>query len=504
MQESSVLDKAVQLSNIYYNRGLDKAQIRDMSGAVDLLERSLKYNKRNIRARNLLGLVYFEIGEVVAALSEWVISKNMKPEDNVASEYIDQVQANQAWLETIQQTIKRYNRALDACRADETDVAIVMLKKVVAANPHLIKAFHLLALLYMKQGEYEKARKVLKKAAPIDRTNATALRFLKEIDEQTGTVTDRESLSRGVVREERKGFAGLLDRFRKSPQEYRINNGYMTRNWDDEENIITEPVIQPIAFHQLPAFVSLINIIIGIVLGAFIIGLIVVPAVRQNVNRSAEEKVAQYSATLVTQNEHIKRLEDEILVYNEQIDSGNVQISEASKTIEACEMLLNAYISYAAQNFDQARETMQLIDTALLSENALNIYNTVLNDMNSQQFNTYYNEGYNAFQRGNFAIAAPYFVRAKSINPDSYSAMAYLAHCYRLQNMSGEAIAAFQDISEKYPNSQRAATAERYITMIQTGNFMHEVGVTQVNTEIAVGEMEEIQQPQAQETTPAA
>ena len=500
-ERNSVEEKAVQLSNMYYNLGLDKAQIRDMSGAIDLLERSLKYNKRNIRARNLLGLVYFEIGEVVAALSEWVISKNMKPENNIASEYIEKVQANQVRLETIQQTIKRYNRALDACRAGETDVAIVMLRKVVAANPKLIKACHLLALLYMKEGEYEKARKVLKKAAPIDRTNATAIRFLKEIDEKTGTVTDQERLRDGLVRTERRGLAGLWDRIRRPKTEYRINNGYMTRNWDDEENIITEPVVQPIAFHQIPAFAGLINIIIGIVLGAFIIGLIVIPAVRQNVNRSAEEKVAQYSATLVTQNEHIKMLEDEILEYNEQIDSGNIQISEAGKTIEAYESLLNAYIAYSAENLVQARETLLLIDTRLLSEDAARIYDSVLNDIDTRQFNGYYNEGINAFQRGNFAGAIPYFINAKNINPDSFSAMAYLAHCYRLTNQSSEAIAAFQEIAEKYPNSQRAATAERYITLIQTGNFSHEIGVAQVNTEIAVGEMEVIETPETAENS---
>lgn len=35
--------------------------------------------QNNIEARNLLGLVYFETGEVVAALSEWVISKICGP-----------------------------------------------------------------------------------------------------------------------------------------------------------------------------------------------------------------------------------------------------------------------------------------------------------------------------------------------------------------------------------------------------------------------------------------
>mgnify|MGYP000122695847 FL=1 len=68
--------KAGALSNLYYNQGLEKAQIRDLSGAVTCLKRSLKMNKLNIQARNLLGLVYYETGEVVAALSEWVISKN--------------------------------------------------------------------------------------------------------------------------------------------------------------------------------------------------------------------------------------------------------------------------------------------------------------------------------------------------------------------------------------------------------------------------------------------
>lgn len=70
-----VQKKIWQLSNTYYNLGLDKAQIRDLSGAIDLLKRSLKFNKLNVQARNLLGLVYFETGEAVAALSEWIISK---------------------------------------------------------------------------------------------------------------------------------------------------------------------------------------------------------------------------------------------------------------------------------------------------------------------------------------------------------------------------------------------------------------------------------------------
>ena len=55
-------------SNYWYNDGLKKAQIRDLSGAIVSLKRSLQFNRENITARNLLGLVYYGRGEVAEAL----------------------------------------------------------------------------------------------------------------------------------------------------------------------------------------------------------------------------------------------------------------------------------------------------------------------------------------------------------------------------------------------------------------------------------------------------
>ena len=103
--------KVDYLSKSFYNQGLEKASIRDLSGAIACLKQSLIYDKRNIKARNLLGLVYFETGEVVSALSEWVISKNLQPTRNLATEYINKLQANRNRLNAINETIKNYNHA---------------------------------------------------------------------------------------------------------------------------------------------------------------------------------------------------------------------------------------------------------------------------------------------------------------------------------------------------------------------------------------------------------
>lgn len=46
------------VSNSFYNTGLELARIRDLTGAVQYLQKCLNLNKYHIEARNLLGLIY--------------------------------------------------------------------------------------------------------------------------------------------------------------------------------------------------------------------------------------------------------------------------------------------------------------------------------------------------------------------------------------------------------------------------------------------------------------
>ena len=85
-QELRSYRKTVSLSNSFYNLALSQAKVRDLSGAIVSLKQSLQFNKLNTSARNLLGLIYYEEGEIVAALSEWVLSKHYQDKDNDAEE----------------------------------------------------------------------------------------------------------------------------------------------------------------------------------------------------------------------------------------------------------------------------------------------------------------------------------------------------------------------------------------------------------------------------------
>jgi len=456
--------KVFHISDDLYNKGLDKARVRDMSGAIDLLERSLKYNKRNIQARNLLGLVYFEVGEVVSALSEWIISRSMKPENNLASEYIDKVQVNEAWLSTIQETIKRYNRALDVAISGDDDMAIMMLKKVVSANANFIKAHRLLALLYIKHGQYERARKVLKHTIPIDKTNATTLRFLKEIDEQTGITTSLEGRSRRVS-SGGNSFFGLFGKKKKKSAGKKENIVFTDEEWDGEGERRSR-VIQPAAYRRLNSLQAFLNLAIGIVIGALVIGFVVVPSVSQDANREAEERIADYASDVVSRDMSIASLTEQIEASQDTVSSANAQIDEAVRKSETYEKLFTALNYYNSGDGDTAAGLLSDIDPTILSIDATVIFNNISSDINDTRFTGILNSGIAAFEAGDYELAIETLNQARAIKPDDYNTLSYLAHSYRMSGDTASAKDIFNKIIELFPGTHRAETAQVYLNQL--------------------------------------
>ena len=70
-----VFRKARNASIRLYNEALTLAGETDLSGAAANLEQSLLFDKNNIQARNLLGLIYCETGRIGDALRHWIISR---------------------------------------------------------------------------------------------------------------------------------------------------------------------------------------------------------------------------------------------------------------------------------------------------------------------------------------------------------------------------------------------------------------------------------------------
>lgn len=437
------------VSDMYYNHGLEKAEIRDLSGAVDLLVRSLKFNKRNIQARNLLGLVYFEMGEAVAAMSEWIISDNLQTSGNIASEYIERLKANANKLDTINLSIKSYNEALSTCRNGHTDTAVIQLKKVLNQNPKLIKGYHLLALIYMKDGEYKKARRILKKAARIDKTNSTTLRFLKEIDEQTGSSGRREF---------------VWPSFGRKPSAQEVQESAPEIFLSDND-----VVIQPPAFRESSVLATLINLCFGLAVGAAVVWFLVVPANTQNINQDANEKVVEYSNTMASQSSEITKLRSQISESQETVASATAQIETATAQVTSYENLLKAYNAYQEENYDSVANVFGNIDTSALSVDGRMLYDTIYDKVSGYMFDSYKDTGISAYLSGEYQKAVENLTKAMDIQDDDYHVMDYLANAYRYLGMPDEAKAVYQKIVDTFPNSSRSENAQSYINAIDRG-----------------------------------
>ena len=170
----------VYLSNGLYNAALERAGKKDLSGAVTALKRCLELNKRQIQARNLYGLILYELGEAGEAAVQWKLSMALDPEDKQAARLYKKTVGSRGELSRLKDAAGKYNQALRCTREGALDLAAVHLKKVLSVYPHYAKAAKLMALICIKQEDYARACRVLNPLLQFNATDKQALRYMEE------------------------------------------------------------------------------------------------------------------------------------------------------------------------------------------------------------------------------------------------------------------------------------------------------------------------------------
>lgn len=404
-----VWKKINRMSNRLYNDGLTKAAVRDLSGAAASLKMSLRYNKMNISARNLLGLVYYEMGESVNALSEWVISKSLVPEDNPASDYLSEVQKSSAQLDNTNQTIKKFNQALTYCRQGNYDLAVIQLKKVLSLNPKMVKGHQLLALLYMREERYDLALRSLRHAEKIDANNTNTMRYMQEC------------------------------------KEHLRSNGKLKPSKEDEDTVTYQSgndiIIRPTKFTDNTAVRTVVNLLIGAAIGTAVVCFLVIPEMRHRANTEASAQLVEANKTISTREQTIQSLEDEIESLNKQVEDAQSATSSADEKTSSYSELLNAYVSYADEKYTEAGETLTNVKKELLDETAQGIYDEMLTDVQSAMMESSYDEAMSAYEQKDYETAIGKFLQITQTDPayNNGEGAYYLAFAY--------------NYTEDYPNA---------------------------------------------------
>lgn len=440
----SIYKKIVRLSNTYYNMGLTKAKNRDLSGAADALRRSLKIYKRNTDARNLLGLVYFEMGETVQAFSEWVMSMNIQPDNNAADKYMAAIQMEKGKIDELNHTIKKFNIALEYAKQGTDDMAIIQLKKVLNQNPNLIKGYQLLAVLYMKQGEYERAKKAIKKSLKVDKCNPLCIKYLREINKY---LEDEKKNDPDTRMKRRRNLRGIL-----------VDRPYLSGD---------DVIIPKNNFKEATASAqSILHIVLGILLGAALVYFIVTPARISNVSDEISNVKVEYNQKIAIKDSTISELQsqvDTLTSENEKLSASLAEYTDTDNTLaNNYNYLLTAVQKYLEGDYDASAKNIQKVDTKLdMNSKAFTaVYKKLNNKLASRVADSYYNAGMEAMNLADYSEAITQFTKCIEANANNDDAYYYLAWAYKHSGDDENAKKYFKQIVEKFPNSENYETAK--------------------------------------------
>lgn len=413
-----------KLSNKFYNLAYDRACARDLSGATLLLKKALRFNKRNVNARNLLGLIFYEEGAVIEALKEWFISRDIgNVEINPANDYLYRVEHDEE-NQKLFESVKLYNDALEDVRATRYDLAMIKLYKSVEQNDHNVKAMQLLALLLLSIKDHIKAGAYLLKCQKIDNGNSFTNDHMNYVLKNT---------KKGEVKEKK------------------IENVYSIKKLEADDAIL------PRKYIKLSENQKVIFVLMGIAIGALSYSLLISPFSKGS-SIANDKEVIKYANLVNDQNKVIRDITIENNELKTNYNAASVKLKayeEQNKLFTSQYETLNSiitdfdggYISRAAKNFVELDKD-SITDEALIT--LLNQARSRIEGIGAKRLCELGTESWNG---GNTNAAISYYQLSLSINPDDPETMFLLARLYQRLERNKEANTIFDKIIAQHPQS---------------------------------------------------
>ncbi len=376
-------------SNLYYVKGYYCAKNRELSKAVNYLRRAIFFNKFHTQARNLLGLVYFQKGDIGEAIKQWIISISLDKNDNRAQKYLAKLQNTMNHFEEYKDAITLYNSALRYIKQKNNDVAIIRLKKAISLNPRFLDAKCLLALCYMKQKDYYKAHREIVSVLEIDQDNEKALRYLNQINkEDIRKNTHDFVLSHLDVHK---------DESSQKPVKI-INRGYYLRNY-----------------------------VIYFILGSVCMLVIQLGLIYPNISKKLTQEIKQHEAKQIELTNHIEKINTENSAKIKELEAENQKLKEENLSLKTSsdKLIQQQKLNTAKELEEQGKwkesaEVIYTIASSVLDEVQKEEYEILKTRVYKKASEVFYNEGYRFYNNNDYVNARMNLEKAMLFMSDPY------------------------------------------------------------------------------------
>lgn len=436
--------RCAYISNSYYNKGLKLTQEYDLTGAAENLKRALQFNKRNTAARNLLGLIYYHIGEAADALVQWVLSLNLQPRNNDADRYLNEVQRQSGLIDSYEQAIIRFNQALALSQGGTDDLAILQLVKICENHKNYLRAHLLLGLLYMETGDYPKAFRSFQNAIKIDRGNTLALRCINELRS---------------YQKPSKGSGKSIVKVIKPEKEN-----------EDKDLIIPEP------YNQHQGLKTAGNVIIGLLIGIASVVFIYLPVKEASISRQYNKEVINVSQQLSGANNDLKQKDEEKQALQDKIDSLQNELDGINALNDSkrrsLQNLLGAMLAYQSEDIDRSALLYSKVVPELLEDipeegaetaevSPVEYYDKLKTYFEEDGYVTLTHKGDQKYEEEDYQGAMDYYDLSIAVHPANPVAIYKKGLCYFMMGDRDKANVMFTEVINKYPDHETAEMAKR-------------------------------------------
>lgn len=413
----SLQKKIVGLSATYYNKALELCREDRISEAVGELRKSLEFDKKNVDSRNLMGLCYYRLGRVANALIEWSISYKLKNTDNIAIDYIAELESARE-ADAMYGAITKYNEALSYANQGNTDMAILNLKKALEKNKGLIDAMNLLALCYIERGKESDAFKMAEKVLKIDCTNPIAIKYYQLLKPEKRILF--KSKSTGSKTRSRQG--GSFSYF-----------------------------------------------IYGVVVSAVVLGCMGLPAIAKNYRSDYDKLQTDYNVlqnSMNTELENKTATIDRLTQENEDLRS-KLHTADNQEIQQRVKLLGDIKNYYDEGSVEEAAEKLITLSTAGFNQDVLSQYSSLCKTVLPAASSEYFSDGKRASNNGDYTSAKDYFNKAIKCTGEGdeirYSSMYQLGKIADKEGDTAAALNYFKTVAEKHPVQSIKNEAQRYI-----------------------------------------
>ncbi len=431
-----------------YNEGLQAANDKNLSQAITILEQSVLFDKNNMDARNLLGLLYFEVGHIADALEHWIISTSLQPKNNFATKYINILQKNSRLMEKYNDAVKYYNQALHYLKQGSDDIAIIRLKKALDLNPNFLDACNLMTFCCLLEENEKRARHFIETVLQKDANNPFALRYLQEIQQNDHCST---FFLKKRNTQTKKTPSAVSDKKTDSPPPMPRYKRGEKRNF------------------RLLEQRDFISFGLGVFATTVIIFTLIVPSLHAQQQQTIDTLQAKLEGFQGSTN----MTPEEVASMREQFNSLKTENKQlrSEETKQANLELLETAISQATdQKFEECVVTLDAINTLGFSEEDTKKYEDLKQTVYPKAAEIFYNKGKNEFLNNRFTEAKTHlencikFITQEDFADDVYF---YLAKIAEQEQDIQKAKTYYEKIQKEFPNSNQMENIKLALQQIQ-------------------------------------